>query len=178
MIPKAINRPTKQIRVPSLRLQKQLPENPFIHIQLPILLMTLLMITFHWLGKVPTLLSFFFIQQNERKGCFEINCQLSLHSKSAIKTAVMHQNVWDVGQPSRYCICLLRQLHPNARIRRTEFLICACIQLKFLEVICCLGRFNRLTVSESFHEMRFADIKMCPLSRKSPTAPRTVCVHK
>lgn len=96
-----INRPTKQIRVPSLRLQKQLPENPFIHIQLPILLMTLLMTTLYWLAELPTPLSilfifdfffFFFLGQNERK-CFDRNCLLSLQSKSVIKAAVKQQNV-------------------------------------------------------------------------------------
>lgn len=99
---KEINRPTKQIRVPSLRLQKQLPENPFIHIQLPIPLMTLLMITLHWLAELPTPLSilfifdfFFFLGQNERKCCFDRNCLLSLQSKSVIKAAVKQQNVGD-----------------------------------------------------------------------------------
>lgn len=115
-----INRPTKPIAIPSLRLQKQLPENPFLHMQRPILLTTLLMITFHWLAKVPTLLSVLlvFMEQKDSK-CFKINCLLSLQSKSAIKTVVMHQHVWEVGQLSRYSISLHGQLHPNARIRRT-----------------------------------------------------------
>lgn len=47
MILKETNRPTKQIYVQGLRQQKQLPENPLIRRQLAILLMTLLMITFH-----------------------------------------------------------------------------------------------------------------------------------
>lgn len=36
----------QQIHIASPGLQKQLQENPFIHTQLPIVLMTLLMITF------------------------------------------------------------------------------------------------------------------------------------
>ena len=48
-----INRATKHICILSLGVQKQLPENPFIHTPFPILLMTLLMITFHWQSMFP-----------------------------------------------------------------------------------------------------------------------------
>lgn len=46
--------------------------------------MTLLMITFHWLAKVQTLLSilFVFLGQNEEKHCFDRHYLLSLQSKS------------------------------------------------------------------------------------------------
>lgn len=139
MILKEINRPTKQIRILSLRPQKQLPENPFLHTQLPIVLMTLLMITFHWLAKVPTLLSIlfiFFFRANWEKALFwqklpvvftEQNCNKN-NSSYASDCEILDSPVDTVFFPHR-------QLHPNTRIRRTEFLICACIQLKFLEVI-------------------------------------------
>ena len=97
MIPKETNRPTKQICIPSLRLQKQLPENPFIHRQLSILLMTLLMKTFHWLAKVQTLSSILLIFLGKVGGnavFFSV-----YRRKSSIKLAVIHQNVWDYGQP-------------------------------------------------------------------------------
>lgn len=59
------NRPTKQMHITSPRLQKQLRANPFR--QLPIILMTLLIIIFHKMETFPKCCHFTFLTVKERE---------------------------------------------------------------------------------------------------------------